>query len=63
MNNTKIKLANTLYHAVTVLDRSRLQDPDFYALFEFELDHLNKRIRDVLDKFDMLDQNENSMVG
>ena len=63
MDNPKNILIDTLYVTLSVIDRTRLQHPDFYTHHEFHLEHLNRRIREMLDLIDMTDDVQRNKAG
>ena len=63
MRSSKDILSDTLYITMKVIDRSRIQEPEFYAQFEQDLYNLNEHIRNMLDKLDMADAMETRKAG
>ena len=63
MKDSKDILPDTLYITMKVIDRARVNEPDFYAQFEDDLDHLNGSLRDLLDKLDAANAIEKKRIG
>lgn len=60
---TKNVLPDTLYITLKVIDRARINDPEFYSEFDDDLNNLSEKIRNLLDKLDMAESVETRKAG
>ena len=58
MKDSKDILPDTLYITMKVIDRARVNEPEFYAQFEDDLNNLNECLRNLLDKLDLANATE-----